>query len=764
MPTAQHYPNGLFPHIQSGFERTPYFPEAGKQMVLGCRVKNPAVPLLLAYAFDGIQQPDMEGTHAWDNESWTYYTFTVQPPDMPCRIEYAFISHGESITEPFFAESVTVADVLVMQNADAPLRWHIHRHQSVSISLFGNLSDKVIFNNDNETPHEPIILLSDGQGNRLAWMSPIVRLWLDRHNHAYQAELRCTVQAESLYGFGEKFDRVNQAGLSPLCYVVEQFANQQEKTYLPIPFFFTDSGAGFLLHGTWKTRFTTEVVDGGFIDISILTECPENGTLFDAELRTGSPAELLGWYTERTGAPALPPRWAFGPWMSSNGWNTQREALEQIQRMDELDIPAIVMVLEAWSDEETFYIWNDARYTPKTDGSAFRYDDFTFPPDGKWPDPRGFTEVLHQHDVKLVLWQIPVLKESSVSSGAQLEADKRYAVKHQLCVARPNGTPYRIPEMWFGGSLIPDFTNPETIRWWFDKRRYLVEELGVAGFKTDGGEFLFDRDSLLHDGRTIAQAHNDYPNLYIGAYHGFLNETAGPGNGVTFSRAGYSGAQRFPIYWAGDQVSTFSDLRGQLAAGLSLGLSGVPFWAFDIGGFAGDLPTTELYLRATAFAAFAPVMQFHSEPRSGQYDRTERQHLNNDRSPWNMAAANGDERIIPVYRKFAKLRMRLLPYLWQEAQHCVKTSRPMMAHLVYDFYADRRVHAIEDEYMLGRDLLIAPIVTAGAQGRTVYLPDGEWVDFWTGEPVRGAMEHDVECGLDSIPVYTLNKAMGSGEI
>ena len=750
MPAIQHYPGGLFPHIESGFERTPYFPEAGKPAALGCRVLNPASPVRLSYAFGGEAQPDREGLFAWDNKDWTYYAFSVTLPDTPCRLEYAFIAADGSRTETFSVESVSQASLMA--------QWRTDSGRSET-SLFANLRDKAGQEQDSGADGDGSPVLFDGQGHELSRLYPASRIWLDRHGKACQAELRLAVRGEALYGFGEKFDRVNQAGLSPLSYVVEQFANQQEKTYLPIPFFFTDSGAGFFLRGTWKARFFTEVLPDGWIDIRILTDCPPSGRLFSAELFTGTPPELLRKYTELTGAPALPPRWAFGPWMSSNGWNTQKEAAEQIERMNELDIPATVMVLEAWSDEETFYIWNDAQYTPKTDGGAFQYDDFTFPSDGKWPDPKGFTDLLGQNGVKLVLWQIPVVKDDAGRSRAQLEADIHYAEEHKLCVMRPNGEPYRIPEMWFGGSMMPDFTNPETCTWWFEKRRYLIEELGVAGFKTDGVEFLFDRDSRLHDGRTAAEAHNDYPNLYIGAYNRFLDAAAGTGNGVTFSRAGYSGAQRFPIHWAGDQVSAFADLRGQLTAGLSLGLSGVPFWSFDLGGFAGDFPTTELYLRSAAFAAFSPIMQFHSEPRYGQYTMTERQHWNNDRSPWNMAVANRDGRIILLYRKFAKLRMRMLPYLWQEARHCAETARPMMAHLIYDFPTDRKVIHIEDEYMLGRDLLVAPIVAEGAKGRTVYLPGGEWYDFWTGKPVQGGEEHRMECGLDSIPVFSRTQSL-----
>lgn len=747
----QHYPSGLFPHIKSGFEREPFLPEAGKQVILGCRMENPAFQVTLSYSFNGEKQPDIKGTFAWDNEQWTYTTFTVTLPDKPCHMEYLFEAENGSRSESFTVESVSINDILIGKQEDERFLLLSQSLNNVSVSFFDSLSVKV---NDEYLKESSIRSNINKSSTELAWLAPRIRVWQDQNGKTYQAELNFTLRGSALYGFGEKFDRVNQAGLSPLSYVVEQFSDQQDKSYIPIPFFFTEAGVGFLLHGTWKTRFVTKQNENGFIDIQVLTECPQDGILFEAELFTGTPPELIQKYTEKTGKPALPPKWAFGPWMSSNGWNTQKEALEQIERMNELDIPATVMVLEAWSDEETFYIWNDAKYETRTDGSAFRYEDFTFPADGKWPDPKGLVKELDNNGIKLVLWQIPVIKNDVLQNHTQLEADIKYAIDNNLCVLQKNGMPYRITEMWFGGSMIPDFTNPDTYRWWFDKRRYLIEELGVAGFKTDGGEFLFDRDSVLYDGRTIAEAHNDYPNLYIGAYNRFMNETMGKGKGVTFSRAGYTGAQKFPVHWAGDQISTFSELRGQLTAGLSLGLSGVLFWSFDLGGFAGDFPTTELYLRSAAFAAFSPIMQFHSEPRYGQYYMTERQHFNNDRSPWNMAKANCDDRIIPIYRKFAKLRMCILPYLWEEAQYCVKNSRPMMAHLIYDFHNDHRVLFIEDEYMLGRDLLVAPIVSEGATGRTVFMPEGEWFDFWSGELVQGGEEYYIECGLDSIPVYS----------
>lgn len=205
-------------------------------------------------------------------------------------------------------------------------------------------------------------------------------------------------------------------------------------------------------------------------------------------------------------------------------------------------------------------------------------------------------------------------------------------------------------------------------------------------------------------------------------------------------------------------MSTFPELRGQLTAGLSAGLSGIPFWGFDIGGFAGDFPTTELYLRSAAMAAFAPVMQFHSEPRGGQYYMVQRNHWNNDRSPWNMEIANSDKGIVPVYRLFANLRMNLLPYIWREAANCAAECRPLMAHLVYDYCGDAEVLEIGDEYLFGRDLLVAPVIEQGAQGRQVYLPEGQWFDFWSGAEFDGGRKAWRECPLNRIPIFVRSGA------
>lgn len=764
--TIKHMPSGLFPHFDSALERRPFFVRGGDAVVFGCRLEGSNAASVQMEITDDTGTYFLPGQyHSVNDRGQRYFSFTHQTKENDKSFTYRFVTSNNEVSKVYdcpVLRELTLRPVIEQQENVTSLvfrtdtqeyRIEIFREPCIRLIFKRNLTVKItnkldINEQKTEFVDEAYVLANDGRD--VIRIGPQLKLMVDENGAVHNMRVHMEFPGTAVYGLGEKFDAVNQRGKKPLNYVVEQFSNQQEKTYIPIPFLFTDGGISFLQKNSYPSSFDfTSQSKAGWIEMELFAVCPEAEVLFDSVIHTGTPEQLLRSYSEDTGKAVLPPKWAFGPWMSSNGWNTQQESLEQIHQMKDTAIPATVLVLEAWSDEETFYIWNDANYTPRKDGEAFRYSDFTFPEDGKWPDPKAFCDELQDNGVKLVLWNIPVIKYEAAPHGIQLDLDWEYAQENELCLKNADGTPYHITEMWFGNALIPDYTNPRTRAWWFNCRKYLVEELGVAGFKTDGGEFLFDPDAYFADGRKVAEAHNDFPNMYEGTYHELLKDCGG----ITFSRAGYTGAQRYPIHWAGDQLSTFSELKGQLTAGISLGLSGVPFWGFDIGGFAGSFPSTELYLRSAAFGAFAPVMQFHSEPRGGQYYMVERNHWNNDRSPWNMAIANSDDSIVPVYRMFANLRMNLLPYIWQEAKHCSETLRPMMAHLIYDNPDDEAVRNIEDEYMFGRDLLVAPVIGEGASGRDIYLPEGEWYDLWTGEKFSGRQSVFRDCPIDRIPVF-----------
>jgi alpha-glucosidase (family GH31 glycosyl hydrolase) len=360
---------------------------------------------------------------------------------------------------------------------------------------------------------------------------------------------------------------------------------------------------------------------------------------------------------------------------------------------------------------------------------------------------------LHAAGIRLVLWQIPALKAIE-EPHAQHDADVSHAVEQGYVLRMRNGEPYRNPAFWFNGALIPDFTQAQAADWWLSKRAYLIEQMGVDGFKTDGGEHLQGHDVCAADGRSGSELANAYPNLYVGAYYRFARELRG-GDAVTFSRAGYTGAGAFPTHWAGDENSTWEAFRRSLHAGLSAALSGVLFWGWDMAGFSEALPSAELYLRAAAMAAFCPIMQYHSEYRQPGTP-------SKDRTPWHIGEQSGDDRVVPIYRRFAHLRMRLMPYLVREAAWCAAQGEPMLRPLLLDHPHDPQAWVIADQYRLGRDLLIAPVLEEAATERRLYLPAGEWVDLWTTAPLAGGQWLTVPAPLDHIPVFVRSGADMAG--
>ena len=544
--------------------------------------------------------------------------------------------------------------------------------------------------------------------------------------------------ANAVYGLGERFCSVNHIGKNLKNEVFEKFCEQGEHTYLPIPFYHADDGHGVFIDTSEAVLFDFQ--KGHF---SITLEENADYTIY---FLYGTAKEIIAEFIKRTGEIALAPKWAFGVWASANRWKCQQDIEQQMELIEKYQYPVNVVVIEAWSDEATFYAWNGSDYqvTKGDKGLSEALIRYNAP----WENPKKMIEDIHQKNMKLILWQIPALKlldEGQICPQHLVDCD--YAIEKKLVGENMDGTPYKIPKQWFIGSMIPDFANPATRDWWFLKRKYLLD-MGVDGFKTDGGEFVHDLNTKFYEDVPGKEEKNLYPAQYEKAYSDFVGEGR-----VLFSRAGYLGAQSTPMHWAGDQMSKFTELKAVLNAGLSLSLSGVPFWSFDIGGFAGPMPSKELYLRATAFAAFVPAMQWHSEPADGQFaELLKGNGMINDRSPWNMADVCQDESIITMSTYFANLHMNFLPYFYEEAKKCVQMRSSFMKHLYLEYPEDKNVTRIEDEYMIG-DLLIAPVIESGANGRKIYLPKGRWYDIMTKKEVLGEQEIFLEVSLDTIPVF-----------
>lgn len=555
-------------------------------------------------------------------------------------------------------------------------------------------------------------------------------------------QLTIYLQYDGAYGMGEKYDSLNQKGKTVVNQVQEKFCFQGEKTYCTTPFFWTNTGFGLYVDTCETTTFSFE-------DDRIVVTLPQTA---EVVLFSGTPEEIIREYMGLFGPAVLPPEWTMGVWVSANRWNSQKDVDILLEKLKKYDFPASVMVLEAWSDEATFYIWNGAKYTPVPGNDNLKYDDFDFS-DSPWPDPRKMIEDVHDARLKLLLWQVPVYKKQGADEvlNDQNDQDRADAAARKLCVMAEDGTPYTIPEgNWFAGSMVPDFTNPETVKSWFSKRQYLLD-MGVDGFKTDGGEFIYRQDVRFADGSTGREGVNRYCRDYTESYRDFVGNT-----GTIFSRAGFAGQHTVPCHWAGDQQSQNCELASVLKAGLSAGASGMVFWGFDLAGFAGPLPSLDLYRRATQMACFCPIMQWHSEPDGGQFrELMPGAEGNNERSPWNMAESYAAPGFMEEMRYWHKLHEELRPYLWKTAQDCVRDSMPFMRPLVYEWPEDQMAVNCQDEYLLGEDLLVAPLLEENAVSRKVYLPKGVWYDFFDKTEYAGGQV--ITAGKDGkLPVFTRN--------
>lgn len=556
---------------------------------------------------------------------------------------------------------------------------------------------------------------------------------------------------EHVTGFGERFDALDFRGSTLDSMVFEQYKSQgaERKTYLPMPFAHVVGGSGWGFHVRTSRRVWFDVGSSDETLLWIEAETGPDGAI-DVARYEGTPPQVLDRFLADVGRPQELPSWVFRLWASGNEWNTQAEVMRQADAHRDHDIPVGSIVIEAWSDESTFTAWRGSQYEPA--GRPHRLADFTFPPDGPWPDPRGMIDELHARGVRLVLWQIPLIKMRPHPTG-QVALDAAAAIREGVLIREPaaDGTlrPYRNRGWWFPLGLMPDLTDERAARWWTDRRRYLVEELGVDGFKTDGGEHAWGRELVYLDGSTGAESNNRFPVAYAAAY-GELLRSAGKAP-VTFSRAGFTGSQAHGAFWAGDENSTWDAFRWSLFAGLSASASGILYWGWDIAGFSGDVPTPELYLRSTAAAAFVPVMQYHSEFNHHRLP-------SRDRTPWNIAERWSDPAVLDVFRRFAHVRERLVPYLVEEARRAIGTGTALMRPLYFDHPHDERVWDRPLQWLLGDDLLVAPVTEEGATTWDVYLPEGDWVDVWTGEEVEGGRVVTRDVPLDIIPVYCRREA------
>jgi len=510
---------------------------------------------------------------------------------------------------------------------------------------------------------------------------------------------------EHLYGLGERFGPIDLRGQRVVFWSRDaRCTNTTGGSYLNIPFFLSTRGYGVFVHHSSKTIF--ELGSPSALTGSFRVDDP----YLDYFLIYGpNPKQVLDRYHSLTGRAPVPPLWSFGVWMSRCMYPDRPTVEAVVEKMRELGIPMDVLHLDPR--------WLKHRQEHNRDGCDFVWGEQAF------PDPEGFVRWLAERGVKLSLWENPYVWRDGEMY--------REGVEKGYLVRRPDGRPARSLDNETETGVV-DFTNRAAARWWQDKHRPYLR-MGVATFKSDYGEGV-PREAVFFDGRTGDQAHNVYPLLYNRAVFEVIKQERG--EAVVFGRSGYAGSQRYPINWTGDAQCNFGGMAGALRGGLSLSISGIPFWSHDIGGFFNPeglkLPDPTVYIRWAQFGLLSSHARFHGV---------------GDREPWRYG-----ERAVEIVRDFARLRYRLLPYFWARAQEATRSAVPLVRPMWLEFPDDPGTYHLDQQYMLGPDLLVAPVLNE--EGRChVYLPPGRWYDFWGVATVDGPRYLDLTVPLERLPLY-----------
>jgi alpha-glucosidase (family GH31 glycosyl hydrolase) len=510
--------------------------------------------------------------------------------------------------------------------------------------------------------------------------------------------------ADPCFGLGERF---SQTALSNTHFDVRPADRSGEPghnwSYVAIPLVYTPTGLGLYADTVFDTNFNFNAAGSAF-DLRVA-----NTPVTLYFLSVPNPKAILEQYTALTGRPENPPLWTFGPWITA--LQGRDAVLEEAQRIRTEGIPASALWVFDELDE------------PNNLGWPFWFSSY-------YGDPRAFNDILHAQGYKVLGYVHPYLRERMIPYPTPSPAYAR-AVAEKLMVTGIDGLPHGpMFEPVRTGNL--DFTNPRTVDWWQEMLTHAARDQAWDGWMEDFGEYIDDSDHLAAgDGTRLSEV---YPLLYHKVTSRIV--LALNPNIISFARSGFVGTQQFPMLWGGDQSHDWkrdTGLPSVITAGITAGMSAYSTWGPDI---ISDGYDRELWLRWAEFGALTPVMRDHPWSR-----------------PKNSVDLWHDPGTIALFRRYAILHTSLLPYFATYAAEAHRTGVPILRHLVLEYPEDPRAATAEYQYLLGESLLVAPVIEQGAVTRTLYLPEGDWLNYWTGNHVTGGADVVVAAPLDQIPIF-----------
>lgn len=517
-------------------------------------------------------------------------------------------------------------------------------------------------------------------------------------NSTFMREQLSLSVGELIYGLGERFTPFIKNGQTVETWN-EDGGTSTEQSYKAIPFYLSNKDYGVFVNHPERVSFEVGSEKVTKVQFSVPGESLEYFLIAGENMK-----EVLGNYTSLTGKPALPPAWSFGLWLTTSFTTNYDEATVMgfIDGMADRQVPLHVFHFDCF--------WM----------KGFNWCDFTWD-DEVFPDPVGMIKRIKEKGLKVCVWINPYIAQASSLFDEAME--KGYLLK------RKDGSVWQW-DMWQPGMGIVDFTNPAACTWFKEKLAALLE-MGVDCFKTDFGERIPTQNVMYFDGSNPDKMHNYYTQLYNKVVFDILKEKKGEKEAVLFARSATAGGQQFPVHWGGDCTADYESMAESLRGGLSLCLSGFGFWSHDIGGFEST-STADVYKRWAAFGLLSSHSRLHG---STSY-----------RVPWLY-----DEEAVEVVRYFSELKCTLMPYLFNAASKTAKTGVSTMRAMVVEFEEDPTCAYLDKQYMLGENILIAPIFNEEGLAQ-YYVPEGNWTNFLTGECVQGGKWINDKHGYKSIPM------------